>query len=307
VGTYAVDFTAAGPFFGLKTWTASGGSDVYDFTIDSVRVFEYLDYLGGRANYIGELVTATAGGITYKQLQFRAPVKHETVFDRVSNAPLRWNTKLGVWETYRTLPQRSLDYQQVFSIFDPDGIYDYYAMICGLLYTKSMQDTKGVGKFLSAADVDPPFLAHLAYTFCGGTEGLSEGQLRTSLRRMLRTHRRKGLGQSITDALLDIGYIGFANAIWVDPTDATDHHERPLDYYAPTASLQYYPTPFVAIHINRVDGAYMGNIPDAVRKAVAKHLKRHVLPAHLQISYFSSSHLSNLTETVGTSELLTNP
>jgi hypothetical protein len=293
-GIFGVNFEATGPFFGITTAVAGSGQTL-DFTISRVRVFEYLDYLGGRPGWIGELVSDSFSGGSVQELRFRQPQDAEVVFDRESNSVLKWSVYAASWEPYRTLPQRALDYQQVFQLFDPDGIYDYYAEVLGLAYTKMMADTKGLWSLFNPDTADPEFLPHLAYTYGGISSGLTEGQLRTSIKRMLRTHRRKGLDLAIRDALLDIGYRGFANVVWVNPQNEQSYVEHPIGHYDNNVSGPFYPSSFIAVYLNELDGSYIPNFTLETKKQVAKHLKRTVLPAHTQIRYFGSS----LTTTSG--------
>jgi hypothetical protein len=308
-GTYGTNFTAVGEWFQLRT--ISGGAQ--NITVDNVRVWEYLDYLGGRPNRIGELHLVQPTNPTgAKYLTFTEPKNHQSVVVRDSAVTVkRWSENLSVWENYRTLPQRVLDGQMVWAQFDEDGIYDFWAKLLGLMYSQHMSDTRRVSSFLDPTAVPVEHLAHLAFTFGSGqTSDLDvtspdpdKKQLRTVLRRLLGQHRKSGLDQGIRDALLNLGYQGYAQEVWHHPVDPGSNppYERPIGYKDSNfvtvflawlaanqtgTAPEYWPTSGLSIHVNQLDGEPLPVIGVEDKKRIARYLKRMVLPAQVYIRYF---------------------
>lgn len=274
-------------------------SDTFDNDPDNP-----LTQVGGLAGYIG-IIVDTGNGLA---LRFRPPYANEVVVRTTDSAVFRWNVETSTWDAYSTLPQRSLDGQQVFQMLDPDGIYDYYAKIAGLLYAEFQYDSRRLLDLIDPVACPDQYLSLLLNNF-----GANDFDFETSperKREILRTFigimQSKGTPGSIPNALRLLGYEGYGTHVWAIPDgDPTDVIEKPFGYDADdpqnTAS-DYYPTSQVNIHVlTRDGGPVLGIADDALRGQIAEFLRRNVLPAHVIIKWFATDYSAG-TDGVGVSD-----
>lgn len=221
------------------------------------------------------------------RLRFRDPEPNEVVVVREGCEVLRWDATVGAWLPYRTLPQRALDGQFAFELFDSQGVYDFYAKLVGLVQSQLTYDTTRLRDFVDSLQVPDAFVALLADNFGLRVDtALPVDQRRELIRQFIRIQRAKGGDQSIRDALLTLGFRGYANNIWVIPGGGSfDYIEKPIGYDVEPAAT-YFPASQVSIHLNDLVGNPLQAIDDATRQTVASFLVENVLPAHVRIRLF---------------------
>lgn len=224
-------------------------------------------------------------------LRFRDPDPGEVIVVKDTCEVRRWNAASGLWEEYRTQPQRNLDGQLAFQILDADGVYDYYAKLCGLCMAQWMYDTKRLRDFLDPTGVPDQYVSLLADNFgLGITYETPADQKREFIRQFIQIQKSKGTAGSFVQALRMLGYTGYANNIWVIPGgDPSAYIEKPIGYDVGPPTT-YYPASQVSIHLNDLGGDPLQVIDDAIKEEVAEFLVLNVLPAHVRIRYFATDH-----------------
>lgn len=198
---------------------------------------------------------------------------------------LRWNGE--EWEAYSSQPQRNLDGQVVFQVFDAAGVYDYYAKLAGACLAEWQYDTKRLADLADPRTVPEDLIPLLGDNFglVGDTDYPPDRQ-RVFIRQFVELMRKKGTPQAIVDALTILGYTGYGTHVWVIPGgSSTDLIERPFGYDLLPPAGPYHPASQVAIHINDEDGNPI-IIDDGLRQTVGDFLMRFVLPAHVRVRYF---------------------
>jgi hypothetical protein len=255
---------------------------------------ELVDY-GATPNSVGEMYAYTnpQGALVHRP-QFRRPKENEIVIlDRENlgehggGGNLRWGG--SAWESYRTLPQKALDAQGVFALFDRDGIYDYYAELLGNLHAQHMADTRNILTFLDPQSVPQEFLPHLAATF--GAEGITTvnitpEEFRAMLSGVLALHKGRGTPQSVVLALRNLGYIGYMMEVWVDPANPANNFEEVASGQVAN-NPDYYPSSAVVIHLaDLAGGEITPNAEESER--IASYLKMNILPAATQIRDYAT-------------------
>lgn len=177
---------------------------------------------GGAANYIGTVVTPQSGPSYFV---FRQPIENEVVWyvphahdtDCMYRYERNRDTGRFTWRAYRSQPQRNLDGQYAFSIFDPDGIYDYYACLWGALMFEWSYDT-----FVLTYQYDADKASHFYLPALAANYGLtlkqrdSEFIRRQKTKTAVQTFKLKGLDRGIETRLRALGFSGYAREIWVN-------------------------------------------------------------------------------------------
>lgn len=246
-----------------------------------------LTSLGGKPNWIGMVVEEPVNGVPVRSVRFREPEPFEVVVYVPTCQVLRWEATK--WVEYSTLPERAMNGQLVLQLFDPEGIYEYYAKMLGLVLAEWQYDTEHLRSFIDPISCPDAYVSLLADNFGLSISGDTPvDQKREFIRQFVQLQKEKGTDQSIRDALGVLGYQGYATHVWVIPGGtSSDYIERPLGYDNEPPST-YFPASQVAIHLNDLDGEPLTVIDDGVRADVADFLMRNILPAHIRIRFFST-------------------
>jgi hypothetical protein len=181
---------------------------------------------GAGPNYIGTKNVDPLTNVAF--LSFRAPVPNEVIWDVPESLLYRYETDSvsGVvsWKLYRSLPQRFLDGQVVFSILDPDGIYDYLGQVLGAAYAQWSYDLS-----VLLQQNDPRTCSHFFLSFLAEQFGLTLNFSDPIVVRRAKTasavpaFKFKGTEQGVEIRLRDLGYVGYARELWANPGDPTCH------------------------------------------------------------------------------------
>lgn len=257
-------------------------SEDLDLAMDPILV-----QIGGKPGWIGMVLEEEIGGVDVTVVRFRAPELYEVVVRAETCEVVRWDGTR--WAAYSTLPQRAMDGQLVLQLFDPDGIYEYYAKLLGLLLVEWQYDTEHLRTFIDPVTCPEAFVSLLADNF--GLSIVNEtpiGQKREFVRQFVTLQKEKGVDQAFRDALRVLGYTGYVQNVWVIPGGGPgDYIERPIGYdNEPPAT--YYPASQVSVHLNDIDGEPLVVIDDGVRASVAEFLGQYLLPAHVRIRFFAT-------------------
>ena len=259
------------------------------------RAGDALTENGALPNAIGmRVVTDFNGdGVTEEVLLFRPPQENEVIAIVHPLAVEKWDGT--AWTPYVTRPQRAHAGLRVFEALDPSGVYDYIAQILGLKEVKLSTDTSAILDFIDPKRCPANYLPLLAANF-GAAVGADQDEAlqRETLLTWAPSMKLKGLPQAIEVALRNLGYSGHATHVWVRPSalGATTFQERPFtdSNEDPTEETEFFPSSSVIIHLNNLDGTPLVVIDDTTKRTVAEYLKRHVLPAHVQIRGFATDH-----------------
>jgi len=178
---------------------------------------------GAGANYIGTKIVP-ASGPAY--LVFRKPEEWEVVYfvlharheSCLYRYELNRDTGRFGWNEYHSQPQRNLSGQYAFSIFDPDGIYEYYACMWGGLYFEWSYDSQVLALQYDADKCSRFYLPALAANF-GFTLKHDDPLLvkRQKVKNAVPSFKFKGLEKGVELRLLSLGYRGYVREIWVNP------------------------------------------------------------------------------------------
>lgn len=267
---------------------------------------------GAAPNAIGTKVQPLFGAAYYV---FRQPLTNETVWYVQGEQTYRFqedlDTGVSSWVKYRTMPHRAADGMRLFDIFDPDGIYKYFAKVLGFVQTEMAYDNA-----VLLDQYDPDLASRFYLPELASNYGLTldfQDDLpvrRAKTRNAVSTYKQKGLDSGIRLRIRSLGYTGYANEIWVNPTDpgnyqspvlndngspsssetgaGTAYREYPHGYRADDPEVTadgYYPSSRIAVHLNDGSGLPMA-IDDTIKERVARELGIDVLPAFVDIRYF---------------------
>ena len=275
-----------------------GGST---FKFDELEPFAVLDTFsndsddlltraGGLAGYIGVIIPSTNG----PALRFRPPYAGEVVVRVSDSAVFRWNEDSATWDAHTTLPQRALANARVFGMFDPAGIYDYFAKMLGLMLAQHQYDSRRLLDLGDPVSCPDNLLSLLLATF--GADDIEFETNPEGKRELLRTFigimQVKGTPGAIVTALASLGYVGYGMHVWAIPEGdpETDFIEKAFgaDMATPSdGAADYFPTSQVVIHVNDLEGNPIV-IPDSDKDSIARFLVRNVLPAHVIIKWFAT-------------------
>src|SRR5665213_3405941 len=103
-----------------------------------------------------------------------------------------------VWQPYLSYPERALAGQYVFNVFDPSGIYPYYARLLGACMSEWQYDNRVLLTFYTPELVSPYFLSALAANY--GLELNASDPLnvqRAKTKNAVSTFKLKGLDRSV--------------------------------------------------------------------------------------------------------------
>lgn len=179
---------------------------------------------GAGPNYIGTKVVNPSTNVA--TLAFRAPLQNEVVWSVPDSKLYRFETNFvsGVssWKLYRSAPQRFFDGQVVFSILDPDGIYDYLGQLLGAAQYEWSYDLDVLQQQNDPRACSHFFLAFLASQF-GLTLDFSDPieVRRAKTASAVPAFKFKGTEKGVEIRLRDLGYIGYARELWANPGDPT--------------------------------------------------------------------------------------
>ena len=272
---------------------------------------------GAGPDYIGTKKKDSLGG---DYVVFRKPVLNEVVWYVPDNVLYRFefnrDTKMLGWKKYLSLPQRALGGQFVFSMFDPEKVYDYYALIWGGLMWRWSYDTAVIAQQLDPDRCASFYLGALASQWgyaLPSDETLSARRALT--RNAVPSFKFKGLMEAIRLRLQSLGFRGYANEIWVNPDNIAngsyeslvpintagepsvatngaglDYIERPHGYDN-TDPVLHWPSSRLALHVNEIDGTPIDFAADPVKLGrIIRALSRDVVPAHVDLRYLSTDH-----------------
>lgn len=298
----------------INDLTEDGGTtfkfdDLEPFVVSDAFANDPSDALtraGGLAGYVGIVVDTPQG----KALRFRPPYANEVIVRTTDSAVFRWDAEMGKWREYSTLPQRAFDGQQAFQMLDPDGIYDYYAKILGLMQAQHQYDTRRLLDLVDPVSCPDAFLSLLLHNF--GADDfdfeLEPEEKREILRTFIGLMQTKGTPGSIRNALRLLGYEGYGTHVWVIPQgQPEDIIEKPFGYDQADpqdGATEHFPSSQVNIHLLNRDGGPVQGVDDAIRQRVAEFLRRNVLPAHVIIKWFATDHPAG-EDSVGVGDALT--
>jgi len=251
---------------------------------------DLLTRAGGLAGYVGIVIDTPSG----KALRFRPPYSGETVVLVPACSVWRWDQTTRTWGAHSTLPQRALRGTEAFGPLDAQQIYDYYAMLLGLMLAQLQYDTRRIQDLVDPVSCPDAMLSLLLHTF--GADDFDFEETPESKRELLRTFigimQQKGTPAAIQNGLRALGFAGYGTHVWAKPQgDPTDVIEKPFsfDQASPTnPATHYYPTSQINIHLAERDGEPLLVIDDATKERVARFLRRNVLPAHVPIKWFVS-------------------
>lgn len=199
---------------------------------------------GAQSSYVGTLFVSDTG---QRKFIFRPPREDEVVWyielrDETIDLPATdgsgtetypltidhglFRFRNGAWEPYRSVPERWYKGQDAIDLLDPDGAVEYYTRLMGASHFEQVEDAIDIRKLIDPDDVPDRFIFDLASVFdLALREQDGEAVNRRRLRGIIRTNRRKGLSGLIEDRLRQFGFIGYANVVWVNPTDS-DNWEK---------------------------------------------------------------------------------
>jgi phage tail P2-like protein len=155
---------------------------------------------------------------------------------RADRGLYRWQpNRNGVfgWTAYRSMPERALAGTQVFDLFDPDKIYDYYARLVGAVLFEWTRDARAVLDF-----IDPNLCPERLLNFLGESFGLTftasdpEAIKRQRIATAIPSFKKKGLEESYLIRLRSLNLQADVREVWVNPTHV-DNWEAFVD--APAA------------------------------------------------------------------------
>lgn len=265
-----------------------------------------LTVAGGKAGFVGLVIDTPQG----KALRFRPPYAGEVIVRTTDTEVFRWDEAAALWRSYITLPQRALNGQQSFQMLDPDGIWDYYAKMLGLMMAQHNYDTKRLLDLVDPASCPDEFLSLLMANFGADDfffERSPEGK-REVLRTFINLMQIKGTPSAITQAIRLFGFEGYGTHVWVIPQGlATDIIEKPFGYDRvdpQDGTIEFFPSSQINLHIQDQNGDPLPTIDDGTKQQVAEFMRRNVLPAHVIIKWFGTDHNAG-EDTVGVADGIT--
>ena len=288
---------------------------------------------GATPGAIGTRAIVSTGG---EVLTFRPPLPNEIVWNieidandvRTEKGFLRFSEDSpATWKPYQTMPERWLNGQRVFDALDPDKVYDFYAKLVGATFSEWTLDNISLLDLIDPKTCPEDFLDLLAKQF-DLTLVFADAVAvkRQRIKNAIATFKLKGLPSAVELKLRTLNFKGFANEIWVNPTDV-DNWEAVAD--APAAiqadiaargltdlidpdsgtkgqdffelphgyrndePMVHFPSSRVTLHINNADGSPIDiTLPaedlDALKRDVSNELLGDVLPAHVDIRFFAT-------------------
>jgi hypothetical protein len=173
---------------------------------------------GAGPSYVGFVVSKTP-----LRLAFRPPRADEVIWSVPDGALMRYQNVFDSarqvwqrgWYVYRSLPQRFLDNTKVFDIFDPDGIYNYYASLVGGAMARMYVDNVDLLGFRDPDKVPlewiPEAAAQVGATYVPGD---SEAAKRAKLELAVPAAKVRSTSEAVTLILQGLGYGGYADEGW---------------------------------------------------------------------------------------------
>ena len=280
---------SVGPADLVGLMPADGGSFLVSMAFVGGSGDPYFE-AGAAPGYVGTQVVPDNGPPYFI---FRPPVTNEVVWyvptgSKANRGQTYWYNApqvpgqvpgSPVWSLYRTMPERALAGTAVFTIFDPDGIYAYYARILGAIsYQLGYDNNVLLNQF------DPSLVSHFYLSSLAQQYGLTLNNndtlqvQREKTANAVQTVKLKGLGAGIVLLLKSLGYVGYGNEVWINPTNidnfqsayvnpddspssgptgaGTDYKEYPHGYRRddPTHTDGYFPSSRLSIHLNDAGG-----------------------------------------------------
>lgn len=282
-----------------------------------VQVSDPFSEAGAGPDYIG---TKKLDSLGAPYVLFRKPLLDEVIWYVPANVLYRYeynrDAKVFGWKKYLSLPQRALAGQYVFAMFDPERVYDYYALIWGGLMSRWAYDTAVLAQQADPQKCSSFYLGALAAQWGYVLPADETLPARRSLTaNAVPSFKFKGLIEAVRLRLQALGFRGYATEIWVNPENGANPTYFPLaplnatgassvspagaglDYielphgYGNTEPTVYFPTPRLALHVNEQNGAPIDFAADPAKTArIIKALRRDVVPAHVDIRYLSTDH-----------------
>lgn len=312
---YVLEARVMAQIDGLDEVPADRGFLVASYFV--AQVGDAFSEAGAGPDYIGTKKLTTLG-VPY--VLFRKPILDEVVWYVPDNMLFRYeynrDTKTYGWKKYLSLPQRAIAGQYVFAMFDPEKVYDYYALIWGGFMWRWAYDTSIIAQQADPRKCSSFYLGALAAQWgydLPADETLASRRSLTA--NAVPSFKFKGLIGAIRLRLQALGFRGYATEIWVNPENVNNPTYLPfaplnpagessvspfgagLDYivvphgYDNTEPTVYFPSSRLALHVNEQDGAPIDFAADPVKTArIINALRRDVVPAHVDIRYLSTDH-----------------
>ena len=156
-----------------------------------------------RATVIGDVVCRPdASLLRFSEVRRPDPATSENVVSRE-------------WAPYRTPPQRALDGMSVFDMFDPDGVYDYWARLVGAVLAQMQVTNRDMAHWRDPQKVPAEYL-ELAATSVGAKfyPDDPERLRRLKVEAAIPASRLRGTDPAYTLKLRHLGYLGYATESW---------------------------------------------------------------------------------------------
>jgi len=139
------------------------------------------------------------------------------------------------WKPYRSGPERSVAGMEVFDVFDPDRVVEYFARIVGATQSQTSLDILSLLLAMEAATAPDRLLRHIAASF-GISVSVDDDPnvIRERLGTAIPDVHAKGLPERASLRLERLGYRGSVQEVWVDPEDAGNFDaidDAPADVY----------------------------------------------------------------------------
>lgn len=205
---------AGGPFLVSAAFSGTTGDAFYDAGATPGAVGYYLD---------PDLGTTVS---------FRSPHPFEVVFVQ-QEQQLYWyyqtpGTITYSWVKYYSLPQRALGAMGAFDVFDPDGIYNYYAQLLGGIYAQLVYDGQVLAAVRDHRTLPTLYVsAAIANIGAGSADNIANpdstaDQQRVASRATLEAspafNRRLGQPSSVINRIQVLGYEGQVVERWTKIT-----------------------------------------------------------------------------------------
>jgi hypothetical protein len=119
------------------------------------------------------------------------------------------------WVVYRSPPQRALDGMTVFDMFDPDGVFDYYARLVGSVLAQLQITNRDMAHWRDPQKIPAEYLdiaaASLGAKFYPDDP---ERLRRLKVEAAVPASRLRGTDPAYTLKLRHLGYLGYATESW---------------------------------------------------------------------------------------------
>lgn len=157
-----------------------------------------------RDTAIGDVVCWAVGGalLRYEEVRRPDPATSENIVERR-------------WVGYRSQPQRALDGTSVFELFDPAGVYDYYATLVGSVLAQLQATNRTLATLRDPLLIPAEYLdlpaASLGVSF---DETDTEQIKRNKVASAVAASRIRGTDAAVALRLRQLGVTGYVTECW---------------------------------------------------------------------------------------------